>query len=324
VIPGAVAPERFSMRHQYTIRDAISFKGVGLHTGNEVTITFKPAEADQGITFVRTDLCEKPRIPALVENVIGVIRGTSLGIGGGVKVHTVEHVLSALSGLGIDNVMVEMDSSEPPAADGSSLPFVRLLDSVGRLRQVPRRKLIRLENPVMVSEENSTEAYEKHIMLYPSDTFKVSFTIVYPQRTIGTQFVEFEITENSFRKNIMDARTFGFLKEKEHLQAMGLALGASLDSCVILDENEILNRDIRYPDEFVRHKVLDVMGDFSLLGAGLLAHVVCIRSGHSLNVEAIRKVKKLVESGAGASFVNPMQDVSRPSLYSIRKGVKTC
>lgn len=306
------------MRHQYTINDEASFEGIGLHTGNRVRITFKPAPQDHGIVFVRTDLLEKPRINACVENVIGVIRGTSLGIGGGVKVHTVEHVLSALAGLSIDNAVVEMDANEPPAADGSSLPFVGILDRVGKRRQKAMKRFIKLKNPIKVTEENATEAYEKHIILVPSNTFKVSFTIVYPHRVIGTQFVEFELNEDVFRKHIMGARTFGFLKEKEHLQAMGLALGASQDSCIILDDNGVMNENLRYPNEFVRHKILDVMGDFSLLGAGLLAHVVCIRSGHSLNVEAIKKIKLAMADEKDA--VREHKNV----LYSIRKGVETC
>lgn len=285
------------MRHQYTISKPVTFKGVGLHTGNEVTMTFKPAAVDTGVVFVRSDLPEYPRISADVDNVIGVIRGTSLGIEGGVKVHTVEHVLSALSGIGIDNVEVEMNAAEPPAADGSSLPFVKILDSAGKkLQQGGLHRLFKLEKPIKVTEENATEAYEKHIFLFPSDTFKVSFTIVYSNRIIGTQFAEFDINENNFRQNIMCARTFGFYQEKEHLQAMGLALGASLDSCIIIDDRGVMNRNLNFPDEFVRHKILDIMGDFSLLGTGLLAHVVCVRSGHSLNVEAIRQVRKQMQN----------------------------
>jgi UDP-3-O-[3-hydroxymyristoyl] N-acetylglucosamine deacetylase len=270
----------------------VTFTGVGLHTGNEVKITFKPAPENTGIVFIRSDLPEHPRIPADVDNVIGVIRGTSLGIEGGVKVHTVEHVLSALSGIGIDNAEVEMNAAEPPAADGSSEPFVRALDSAGKKQQSAKHRLLKLTRPIKVTEENATEAYEKHIVLFPSDTFKVSFTIVYPNQIIGTQFAEFEINEDNFRKDIMSARTFGFYHEKEHLQAMGLALGASLDSCIIIDDRGVMNRKLNYPDEFVRHKILDIMGDFALLGTGLLAHVVCVRSGHSLNVEAIRQIRK--------------------------------
>ncbi len=275
---------------QKTIRNAVSYRGIGLHRGEEVSLTFRPAPVDTGIVFVLVNGDRRLEVKACVENVVNVKRGTTIGCDG-VEITTVEHVLSALAGLEVDNVYVELDAPEPPAGDGSSLPFVQLLDQAGIVTLSKRKKSFRLLSPMTVSDYNDEEQYWRHVIVLPSNELRVSFTIEYEHPSIGTQFAEFPISEQSFRKEIMNARTFGFLSEVKELQSQGLALGGCLENAIVLDEKTVCNDHLNYEDEFVRHKILDVLGDIFLLEASFKAHIIGIKSGHMLNVALIKAIK---------------------------------
>ncbi|MDP7421771.1 MAG: UDP-3-O-acyl-N-acetylglucosamine deacetylase [bacterium] len=278
------------VRFQKTIGSEVSYRGIGLHRGAEVSLTFKPAPADTGVVFILLDGDKKFEIKACVENVTNVKRGTTIGRDG-VEVHTVEHVLSALAGLEIDNIYVELDAPEPPAGDGSSLPFVEILDQAGIVALSQKKKIFRIISPLTVSDYNDREKYWRHVIVLPSDEFRVSFTIEYEHPAIGTQFAEFPINEQTFRNEIMGSRTFGFLSEVKELQAQGLALGGCMDNAIVLSDDKIMNDHLNHEDEFVRHKILDVMGDLSLLEASFCAHVIGIKSGHALNIALIKLIK---------------------------------
>lgn len=278
------------MKQQKTLCKSIKFTGIGLHTGNNVTICFNPAPPNSGVVFVRTDLPEPVSIRADFDNVSGVIRGTTIAKGD-VKIHTVEHVLAAAAGAGIDNLVVELDNNEPPAFDGSARPILELFQKAGiELQGVPKKE-IKITKPICVSDFNQAESYARHIIVLPSDELKISYTIEYDEKAIGTQFAEFVISESVFAEEISSARTFGFLHEKESLQKLGLALGASTDNAIVIHDNKILNGQLRFEDEFVRHKILDVLGDIFLLGIHFKAHIIAIKGGHLLNVELLKKIR---------------------------------
>lgn len=279
------------MIFQKTISEPVEYKGIGLHKGEQVSIVFKPAPPDTGIVFRRVDIPGHPEIPARIDNVIGVLRGTSLGHGD-VKVHTVEHVLCACAGIGITNLICELNASEPPAADGSSYEFVKIIQKAGiKLQEAPYRE-ISVKEPIVLSSFNQKEGYQKYLIALPCDEFRVSFTIDYDHPAIGTQFAEYVINEKIFLSEIMPARTFGFKWEKEALNKVGLALGGSLENAIVMDEENVLNDSLRYKDEFVRHKILDIIGDLFLMGAFLKAHIIALKSGHDLNIQLAQELEK--------------------------------
>jgi UDP-3-O-[3-hydroxymyristoyl] N-acetylglucosamine deacetylase/3-hydroxyacyl-[acyl-carrier-protein] dehydratase len=279
------------MTYQKTISEPIQYEGIGLHTGQKVKLTFKPAPPNTGIVFRRIDLQGNPEVEAKIENVIGVLRGTSIGKGN-VKIHTVEHILSACAGLGITNLICELDASEPPAADGSSYEFAKMLQKAAIKLQEYHYPQIMVKEPVVLSSYNQREGYQKYLLVLPSDELRVSFTIDYDHPVIGTQFAEYVINEATFLKEIMPARTFGFVWEKEELQKIGLALGGSVENAIVLDEKSYLNESLRFKDEFVRHKILDLIGDMSLLQAEIKAHFIAIKSGHALNIDMAKILKR--------------------------------
>lgn len=270
---------------QRTIAKETSFEGIGLHTGITVSIKFAPAPENHGIVFVRTDLPENPQIPASIDNVTDVFRGTTIGTGE-IKIHTVEHVLCALAGLGITNVLILMSAKEPPAADGSALPFVTLLEEAGIVDQEAKTTSYAITEPVQLVDG------AKQLIAMPSDKFMISFTIDYDNPVIGTQYAQFVITPETFRKEIMYARTFGFTREVEELRKQGLALGGDLTNAIVVGDDGILNEGLRSADEFVRHKVLDLVGDLFLTGLSLKGHFIAIKSGHALNVQMASLLKK--------------------------------
>ena len=271
---------------QKTISRSVSCSGIGIHTGEKASLTFKPAEVDTGIQFIRTDIDGRPRIPAVIDNVNSINRGTALGVGE-VGVHTVEHVLAAVSGLGIDNLLIEVDGVEVPAADGSSSIFVKLLDEAGIIEQNAQRKVALLTEPFNY-EENGV-----HFLLLPSDTLKISFHIEYPNPIVGCQFDSLEINAETFREHIAEARTFAFYEDVEQLKKEGLIKGGSLDNAVVIDGDKILNTEpLRSPKELVRHKILDLLGDLYLLGVPLRAHVISSKSGHPSNINLVRKLRE--------------------------------
>ncbi len=278
------------MSKQKTIAEEISFSGVGLHTGSLTTITFKPAEPNTGIVFVRVDLPDKPAIPANIDHVIDVSRGTTIGIDDA-KVHTVEHALAAMAGLGIDNLRVEMNAEEIPNGDGSSLPVMNTLLKVGTVEQEADREYIAVDRPVYYRQGDVT------LSILPSDDLRVSMTIAFDHVAIGTQYASFNLTEQVFREEIAPARTFCFLRDVKMLQKQGLIRGGSLESAVVIGDEGILNDDLRFPDEFVRHKILDLLGDMYLLGKPVKGHIVAVKGGHEKNVMFSRQIKKMYVNG---------------------------
>lgn len=272
---------------QRTIKKEVSYSGIGLHTGKRVKITFKPAPVDSGVRFVRVDLEEKPQIAAEVSKVIKASRETSIGEGE-VKVQSIEHILAALAGLGIDNLEIEIDSDELPAADGSTLPFVQVLKEAGIVEQEKEKKYLELKEPVSYVKE------DVYLVALPDEELKISYTIDFDHPVLKTQFASFVINEDTFVKEIAPARTFGFESEVRELREKGLIKGGSLDNAVIIGDKGILNKEpLRFPDEFVRHKILDLLGDLYLIGSSLKAHIIALKSGHGANVELVKKIHNL-------------------------------
>ncbi|MCF6286869.1 MAG: UDP-3-O-acyl-N-acetylglucosamine deacetylase [Candidatus Hydrogenedentes bacterium] len=290
------------MSKQKTIKEPISYSGIGLHTGSLTTMTFKPAPENAGITFYRVDMEGTPAIPADVDNVVGVARGTTLGVGDA-KVHTVEHALSAMAGLGIDNLDIELDNEEIPTGDGSSMPILTVLLKAGIVEQKAEKQYITLDHPVYYRQGDVT------LSILPSDEHRVPMTIAYDHVAIGTQYASFTITEETYIKDIASARTFCFLREVKMLQEKGLIKGGSLESAVVIGDDTILNDDLRFPNEFVRHKILDLIGDMYLLGRPIKGHIVSVKSGHEKNVLFSQQIKKALANGQ----VSPTHDVVTPN-----------
>ena len=270
------------MTAQRTLRRPVSCKGIGLHSGNKVTLSLKPAPADYGIRFQRTDLGGL-EIPATVTHLGGIQYQTGL-TREAVTVETVEHLLAALTALGIDNVVVELNHPEVPIMDGSSAPFVYLINEAGVKRLQAPRRYLKVLRPIALSQG------DKRIALYPSDHFKVTYSISFDHPLLRHQSRTMRITEESFVEEIAPARTFGFLKEVEMLRQRGLALGGSLDNAIVLGETGVLNNALRFEDEFVRHKILDVIGDLSLVGHPVVGHLVAHRGGHALHTAFAAKI----------------------------------
>ncbi len=273
--------------HQYTLKRPVSCQGVGLHGGKTVHLKIHPAPADFGIVFLRTDLPHRPVIPVHPERVVDTTLATTLA-NGAARVATTEHLLAALHGLGIDNAAIEIDGAEVPIMDGSAAPFVRLLKAGGRKRQRVLRNFLRITRPISCSEG------KRRIMIRPYNGFKVTGTIQFDDHIINQQRFSLEITPERFHQEIAEARTFGFVEQVEHLWSQGLAQGSTLDNVIAIHWNRksILNEDgLRFTDEFVRHKILDIIGDLALLGTPILGHVIAHRSGHSLHVRLLEAIE---------------------------------
>ena len=272
------------MLRQRTVKSLISASGVGLHTGRKVRISLRPAPPDTGVIFRRTDLDSPVEVPARAE-LVGEARLASTLVQGEVKIHTVEHLMSALGGLGVDNVYVDLDAPELPIMDGSASPFVLLIQQAGIEEQAAPKKFLRVARRVEVTDG------DKWARLEPYDGFRLSFSIEFRHPVIErtTQAVTVDFAETSYLKEIARARTFGFMHEVEELRESGLALGGGLDNAVVLDEYRVLNSDgLRFADEFIRHKLLDAVGDLYLLGRPLLGAFTAHKSGHALNNRLLR------------------------------------
>ncbi len=296
------------MIKQRTLKNAIRATGVGLHTGEKIFLTLLPAPIDTGIVFRRVDLDPVVEIEAKAENVGDTTLSTTL-VKDSVRVSTVEHLLSAMAGLGIDNAIVEVSAAEVPIMDGSAGPFVFLLQSAGVAEQNAAKKFIRIKRPVTVTEGDKTASF------LPFDGFKVSFSIdfdhpVFKGHTLGAS-VDFSST--SFVKEVSRARTFGFMHEIEYLRSKGLAKGGSVDNAIVVDEYRILNEDgLRYEDEFVKHKVLDAIGDLYLLGNSLIGEFKAHKSGHALNNKSLRQ---LMEQDDAWEVVTFEDETTAPISY---------
>jgi UDP-3-O-[3-hydroxymyristoyl] N-acetylglucosamine deacetylase len=269
------------MEAQRTLRRPISCVGIGLHSGNKVTLSLKPAAPDHGIRFRRTDMGNF-EVPATVNNLAGIQLATGLSRDQ-VSVETVEHLLSALVSLGVDNVIVELNSPEVPIMDGSAAPFVYLIQEAGIKKQAKDRKFLKIVRPIALSRG------DKRIAIYPSDHFKVTYSVSYDHPLLRHQSRTLRITEETFIEDIAPARTFTFLKDVEMLRQNGLALGGSLENAVVLGETGVLNA-LRFEDEFVRHKILDAVGDLGLVGYPVIGHLVAHRAGHALHTEFASKI----------------------------------
>jgi UDP-3-O-[3-hydroxymyristoyl] N-acetylglucosamine deacetylase len=269
---------------QHTVRAPALFAGVGVHTGAYTRVNVRPAAPGAGIVFARTDVRDRDNlIPATGEAVCKTQLGTVIGNASGVTVSTIEHLMAAFAMLGVDNALVEVDGPEMPIMDGSSLPFVRILDRAGLRPQEVARSFIEILDTVEVVDG------DKRAALKPADGFEVAFEIEFDTAAIGRQSVDLAMDEQAFRDELADCRTFGFLKDVEALRAMGLARGGSMDNCVVIDGDRVLNPEgLRRPDEFVRHKALDAIGDLYVLGGPILGRFEGVLAGHSLNNALVR------------------------------------
>jgi len=300
--------------HQYTIQRPVSCCGVGLHTGRTVNLTINPAPANTGILFLRSDIEGRPVIPARVERVVSTTLATTIGEGLH-TVATVEHLLAALRGCGIDNAVIELDSHEVPIMDGSAGPFVRLLQTAGLRRQHALRKILRITRPIRYSDG------DKSIRIEPHDGYRVSARIQFDDALISEQRYSVEVMPERFGREIARARTFGFVEQVEQLWQNGLALGGTLDNVIAIHWNRrsILNENgLRFDDEFIRHKVLDVIGDIALLGFPVLGHVIADRSGHELHRAFMQTLIDSPRSWEYVTFKKQDASLFRQEAHSTR------
>jgi UDP-3-O-[3-hydroxymyristoyl] N-acetylglucosamine deacetylase / 3-hydroxyacyl-[acyl-carrier-protein] dehydratase len=301
---------------QRTIKRQTSVSGVGLHTGGQTTVTFKPAPINHGITFIRADLENCPEIPAIVDHVVDLQRGTTLGMND-VKIHTVEHILAALAGLQIDNMKVELSNSEPPVMDGSAWPFVEVILEAGIAEQDAPKQFLEIEHPIAYSEKERGV----DLVVVPSDRMRITFMVDYKNPALGTQYTSLVDLDEEFVEEFSKARTFCFLTEVDELLEAGLIKGGSIDSAVVIVDEELTDEKarklqewfgesrpifagktgilndtpLRYYNEPVRHKALDLLGDLFLVGVPLKAHILAARSGHAANVALARKIHSIYQ-----------------------------
>jgi len=275
------------VHQQQTLNRPIAFSGIGLHSGNRVNMTFLPAPPNTGLRFRRVDLEGKPEIEARVEHVTETTRSTTLGKGN-VRVHTVEHVLASFAGYGIDNAVIELDANEPPIADGSAREYCKLIQEAGILPQEEAREPYELTAPIEFSMG------ETQMMAFPHDGFKLTCTSADKQGRF-TQFYSVEVTPKTWETELAHARTFCFYEEIEYLIRNGLIKGGSLENAVVIRDDAVLTTEpLRYPEEFVRHKMLDILGDLTLTGRSVRAHVIAVKPSHAANCELARRIEALM------------------------------
>ena len=290
------------IRFQRTIKNTIQCKGIGLHSGKQVSLVLRPAAPDAGVVFIRTDL-GGAQVAAVAANTAATSYATTL-TASGASVQTVEHLLAALAGLGIDNVSVEIDAEEVPIMDGSAREFVRLIADAGVQAQPRPQPVLKVMKPVFVRDGS------KQIAIWPSEKPSISYFIDFNHPMLKEQSFNYTVSEEGFIREIADARTFGFLSDVQTLQANGLAKGGSLENAVILGDQTVLNEDgLRYQDEFVRHKILDLIGDLFLAGMPIIGHVVAHKSGHGLNTKL---AAKLLESPQNWILVGAADEAETP------------
>ena len=286
------------MHLQRTLKKEINCSSIGLHTGRKVNMKIKPASVDTGIIFVRKDLPDAEPIHANYNNVCDTMLATSLGTNG-VSVSTVEHILSAFNGMGVDNAIIELDSFEVPIMDGSALPFVNMLKEVGTHVQEKNKRLLIIKKPVSVTEGDASAE------LLPAKEFKITYEIDFKHPFIGKQSYSMTFSDEKYEKEICAAQTFGFLKDLEFLQAKGLALGGSLKNVIVLDDKKIINKEgLRIPDVFVKHKILDAIGDLFLLGMPIIGHFIAYKSGHRLNNLLLKELMRKKDCWEIVSCIN--------------------
>jgi UDP-3-O-[3-hydroxymyristoyl] N-acetylglucosamine deacetylase len=269
---------------QCTLDKSVSISGIGLHSGARINMTLRPAEAGNGIVFHRAIGTQVVSISACSDNVVDTRLATVLGRGG-VRVSTVEHLLATLAAYGIDNLHIDIDGEEVPVMDGSAAPFAALIEAAG-LRKLSRSRVyLAIRHPVTVNDG------EKRVNIIPSRFFRMTYDIAFDHPCISLQQRSVKVTAESFRRELAPARTFGFLRDVERLKAVGLARGGSLENAIVIDDERILNPEgLRFPDEFVRHKILDAVGDLSLIGYPILGHVRAYKAGHDINHQLVQKI----------------------------------
>ena len=286
---------------QRTLRDEVSCTGIGLHSGQKVDICIKPAPADHGIRFVRKDHRSKSMVKASFQNVVDTHLSTTIGFNG-FRVSTIEHLMASFFGLGIDNAVVELSGPEVPIMDGSAAPFVFLLKSTGIVEQKAPKRFLIIKKPFKVVEQ------DKSVHLYPSNELKITYTIDFSHPMLRDQRYEMRFSGRDFIQEISRARTFGFLKDIQALRSNGLGMGGSLDNAIIIDDFRVLNEDgLRYKDEFVRHKILDFIGDLAILGHPIIGHFVVRKSGHSLNQSVLKRLMAKEECWEWVTFNSPQE-----------------
>lgn len=271
------------MQHQTTLAQAAAYTGIGLHSGREVHMELRPAAAGTGIVFVRTDLDGEPRVHATADHVTSTLRATTIEEDG-VKFFTIEHLMSALHALRIDNCEVRLDSEEPPVADGASLAFFELIEQAGIAELDAPREEIVIDRVYRIDDDKN----ERFVLALPYDGFRVSFTSVNPHKLIGIQYENFDVTPETYKKEIAPARTIAYEKEIAQLRAMGLGLGGSIENVIVYNDEGWLN-PLHFEDELVRHKIVDVIGDLRLAGL-IRGHVIAAASGHALNTALAKQI----------------------------------
>jgi len=307
------------MDKQRTIAKESGLKGVGLHTANKVNITFKPADVNSGINFVRIDLPGRPVIKASVDYLLSPSdspRRTSIGRDK-VEIQTIEHLMAALAGAGIDNIYIEIDNDEVPGLDGSSLNFLEVLKDAGIIEQEKERRYYSLKEPIFVEEDGSS------IVALPAGELKISYTLNYNHPILRTDFMEINMNAEVFKSEIASARTFCLENEAVELQNQGLGRGANYDNTLVVGKNGVIKNKLRYPDEFIRHKMLDLIGDLYLIGCPIKARIIALRSGHSLNLKLAKKInqqkEKYFSGGIGANYYPPekTEELDRDTIMKI-------
>jgi len=271
-------------RQQNTINKKVSIKGIGLHTGKKVNMKLLPAPVNTGIIFKRTDLNNTPSIEATIANVSSTERSTNLGQEN-ISVFNVEHFMAALRAYNIDNIKIELNNKELPALDGSAKVYLNLLEKAGIKEQDKTRKIVKIKENYFIKSKN------KYLGIFPSDKLKINYLIKFDYPVVQTEYFEFEYTPKSFREEIIPARSFGFQNEIEELKRRGLGLGGSLDNVILLKEDKVVNK-LRFENEFVRHKILDLVGDLYLNGP-IIGEIIAIRTGHSENYQ----ISQLIQEG---------------------------
>jgi UDP-3-O-[3-hydroxymyristoyl] N-acetylglucosamine deacetylase len=296
--------------YQRTLSRPVTCTGIGLHSGRKVNLSLRPLEPDTGVIFRRTDRSGSPVIPGDVNHIVDTRFSTTLGKGG-LTISTVEHLLSALSGMGVDNVLIEVDAPEIPIMDGSAAPFVFLIKSAGLTSQARPRQFYRVRREMTLRED------DKEVSVAPAEGLMVDFTIEFDHPAIRRQQMGFALDERSYDKDISRARTFGFLADMRRLHEQNLGLGGSLDNAVVVDNYRVLNDDgLRFPDEFVRHKVLDFIGDLALLGRSVLGTFHAYKSGHHLNNQLFCQ---LLADPSALQLVMPSQEQPAKSSHPAKR-----
>ncbi len=293
------------MEKQKTIAGQVSLSGIGIHTGNKVNITLKPAQASSGVTFIRTDIPGAPRIQANVQSFLAAKFSRRSSIGNNeVEVQTIEHLMAALSSLGIDNIDVGIDSNELPGMDGSAIKFVEALEKVGVVEQEQEKYIHVIKEPICIEDGASS------ITVVPSKEFKISYTLNYDHPLLEAQFLEICVNAESFKAEIAPARTFCLESEASELQNQGLGLGANYENTLVVGKTGVIKNSLRFKDEFVRHKILDLIGDLCLAACPIRGHVIALKSGHSLNLKIAQKIYEQKTKAQGANTMEGVLDVN--------------